>query len=235
MFVLLKSFVLVVLICIVVIITDPSKNDKKNDKKKKLREEVNKKLSEEDSKKQDEKVLCIIMSSDNTFLERCPMVWDTWAKKCDKALFACNCANFTKILKSDEKDTLLEKLSIKRIVDYEKLLQLPIMELDIPEDYNTLDQKAIKVLETTYEKYGKEFKWFLLVDDDTYVFVENLKSFISQKNPTEAYTYGYNFKTVIPTGYHSGGGGVLFTQESLKRIHKSIKSNLCNTEFGYVI
>jgi hypothetical protein len=68
------------------------------------------------------------------------------------------------------------------------------------------DKKAFEVIKAVQQKYSNLFKWFLLVDDDTFVFVENLKTFISKLDSNEAFTYGYNFKKVIASGYHSGGG-----------------------------
>ena len=45
-------------------------------------------------------------------------------------------------------------------------------------------------------------------------------------NFNDAYTYGYNYKVIVPGGYHSGGGGVLFTHEALKRVYDGIKTDL---------
>ena len=79
------------------------------------------------------------------------------------------------------------------------------MQLDIMEKYDAMDKKAMEIIKTTHKKFGNLFNWFILVDDDTFVFVENLKSFASRLNPLEAVTYGYNFKEET-AGYHSGGG-----------------------------
>jgi hypothetical protein len=49
----------------------------------------------------------------------------------------------------------------------------------------------------------------LLVDDDTFVFVENLKTFISKLDYNDTFAYGYNLKKITPSGYHSGGGMII--------------------------
>lgn len=38
-----------------------------------------------------------------------------------------------------------------------------------------------------------------------------MNSFVSKRSYDEPLTYGYNFKVIVPQVYHSGGGGVLFT------------------------
>ena len=83
-------------------------------------------------------------------------------------------------------------------------------------------------LKLAYEKYGKDYHWFILTDDDTYIIIENLYKFIRSKNKTEAFTYGNNFKVFVPTGYHQGGAGTLFTPESIKRIYNKIITNECD-------
>ena len=39
-----------------------------------------------------------------------------------------------------------------------------------------MDAKVIQTLSETYKIYNKNYYWFLLVDDDTYVFVDNAKN-----------------------------------------------------------
>jgi hypothetical protein len=104
------------------------------------------------------------------------------------------------------------------------------------EDYSKMAEKVMKVLRTAYDEYLDKFDWFLLTDDDTFIFVDHLYQFISNLSPEDPLTYGYNFKTVIPTGYHSGGGGTLITRESLRRMGVNIhKGDVigCNETMGY--
>jgi hypothetical protein len=148
-----------------------------------------------------ENTICIIMTSEKTFIERSFTTWETWAWKCDRAIFACNCANFTKSFKSNR---------ISEDIEYDRVASLlnNILQLDVVENYSFMSQKAILLLKTIYRLYNDQFKWFFLVDDDTYVFVENLKTFIRKLNHSEPFTYGFNFKNkeLVSTGYHSGGG-----------------------------
>ena len=148
-----------------------------------------------------ENTICVIMTSEKTFIERSFTTWETWAWKCDRAIFACNCANFTKSFKSNR---------VSEDIEFDRVAPLlnNILQLDVVENYSFMSQKAILLLKTIYRLYNDQFKWFFLVDDDTYVFVENLKTFIRKLNHSEAFTYGFNFKNeeLVSTGYHSGGG-----------------------------
>ena len=162
-------------------------------------------------------VLCIIMTSEMTFFERTPVLWNTWAKKCDKTVFACNYAKIKKKIELNKNNSKIQELA-----------ELPIMELNAIEKYELMDEKVKEIIVKSYEKYSSTFKWFMLVDDDTFVFVENLKSFISTRDFTEPKTFGYKFKALIKTGYLSGGGGILFTLKALQQLHDNIKKRRCN-------
>ena len=63
--------------------------------------------------------------------------------------------------------------------------------------------------------------------------MNNLFNFIKDKNPNEPVMYGHNFKVIVKTGYQDGGAGILFTQESMKRLHESIINGKCQEKKGY--
>ncbi|KAI3384338.1 hypothetical protein SNEBB_001581 [Seison nebaliae] len=72
----------------------------------------------------------------------------------------------------------------------------------------------------TYQNFmyglrAKRFDWILKADDDTYVAVENLRRFLYEQRNNITSTFGYNFKTILPNGYHSGGGGYVFSRAIL--------------------
>ena len=177
------------------------------------------------------KVLCLILTSNNNIKKRAIPVYRTWAKKCDKALFAGDCSNFTNMMKSNDSLNFFDNER-----DHQYAFKLPILQLNVSEHYNKMAEKVMKVIKIAYDEYLDKFDWFLLVDDDTFIFVDHLYQFISIKSPEDPLTYGYNFKTIIPTGYHSGGGGTLITHESLKRMGFNIhKGGIlgCNETNGY--
>ena len=157
-------------------------------------------------------LVCIILTTEESFSSRAVTVWQTYAKKCDRVVFACNCSNFDKN---------------KNYTD------MPILQLNITEDYNKMDKKVLTTLNDAYSMYSEPYYWFLLVDDDTYVFADNARRFISKLKGSEPLTYGYNYKITVAQGYHSGGGGTLFTPESIKRIVASIRVGKCNESVGF--
>ena len=75
---------------------------------------------------------------------------------------------------------------------------IPIMQLDVKESQDKMAGKILTLIKTTFQAYEKEFKWFLLADDDTFIFVDNLYKFISKISYKDPLTYGYNFKVIIP-------------------------------------
>ena len=158
------------------------------------------------------RLICIILTNEQNFEKRSVTAWNTWAKKCDLTLFACNCSNFEKN---------------KNFTD------IPILQLNLTESYQLMDRKVMMSLEMAYKKYNDEKNWFLMVDDDTYVFVDNAHRFIDKQNSSLPQTFGYNFKITLKDGFHSGGGGILFTPESIKRLVGSWKRGICNDSVNF--
>jgi glycoprotein-N-acetylgalactosamine 3-beta-galactosyltransferase len=156
------------------------------------------------------RILCMILTSEKTFLKRSKPTWSTWAPKCTQTFYFLNVRNIT-----------LDKNSP------------PVFNLSLEENYNKMAKKVLLVLRIAYEQYVNSFDWFLLVDDDTYVFINDLHSFISRLDTNNPFVYGYNFKHVVKGGYTSGGGGTLFTKGSLIRLGKSILDGICPFEDGY--
>lgn len=72
--------------------------------------------------------------------------------------------------------------------------------------FNILQPKTLveethaKVTEKIYHAFISIFKrfpnypWYYLVDDDTYVNMNNMKEFLSDKDPSEPITFGFNFR-----------------------------------------
>ncbi len=80
----------------------------------------------------------------------------------------------------------------------------------------------IKDLHLRYNDYD----WYLKADTDTFIFVDNLRNFLSGENSTAPVTYGYDFKVIVDKGYHSGGGGYVLSNEALNRLGSRLTTNL---------
>ena len=164
--------------------------------------------------KQKNNLLCIVLTSNQTIFKRGHAVYDTWASNCTKTVLACN-----------SKDIKNEKNLIDKNI--ELLEKINIIHLPINESYQRMGEKVLITLETVFKLFGEKFNWFLLVDDDTYIYTRNLFKFIDNHDSNMPFTYGYIYKVIVPTGYHAGGGGTLITHESLKRLVHKINSNEC--------
>ncbi len=73
---------------------------------------------------------------------------------------------------------------------------------------------------------GNKYDWYLKTDDDTFIFMDNLRSFLAAKNKTEPVTYGYDYSTLVEGGYHSGGAGYVLSSDAFERIGRFLQVNM---------
>ena len=92
---------------------------------------------------------------------------NSWAKKCD---------NFKLVLLLNNATSDLS----------EYILQPPGLLNDA---YNKLTDKVLYTLKYVFQEYP-DYDWYMKADDDTYVFTDNLRWFLSQKNSSQPVTYG---------------------------------------------
>ena len=93
------------------------------------------------------------------------------------------------------------------------------------EVYGRLTDKVYKTLRDLYLRYN-DYDWYLKADDDTFIFVDNLKTFLKTKNSSQPVTFGFDFRTIVDRGYHSGGAGYVLSNEALQRIGLKLKENI---------
>ena len=98
------------------------------------------------------KVLCFIMVDYKRHSTRVKAVRETWGKRCDKLVIA-----------SDRNDESMGAVEIR----------------GARSDYWSLWQKLNQTVHYIWKEYHDEYEWFLKVDDDSYVIVENLKEFLA--------------------------------------------------------
>ena len=129
------------------------------------------------------RICCLILTYPGNFLSKAKAVNDTWGPRCDKYFFISEFLNqnFTK--------------AQKRILHHLPFAPLP----DIKAGYIHLLQKTTLALLFAYRHYYHDFDWFVKLDDDTYLIVENLKAFLREKNTNEPVTYGFKIKVRL---YH---------------------------------
>lgn len=94
---------------------------------------------------------------------------EVWASKCD---------DFRYVLFMNNDTTGLNEI--------DHVLQPPNL---LNDTYGKLTDKVLNAIKYVYFKYPN-FDWYLKADDDTYVFVDNLRWFLSKKNASKPVTFG---------------------------------------------
>ncbi|UJR27205.1 hypothetical protein I4U23_008501 [Adineta vaga] len=164
------------------------------------------------------RIFCLILTSPKNFLTRAKAIHQTWASRCDRHFFVTE--NATETLTSEQ-------------LNFTKQISIAPISNIIP-GYDHLTQKSTLAFLFAYKNYANDFDWFIKADDDTFVIVENLRGFLSKQNASEPVTFGYNFKVIVPQGYHSGGASYVLSQESLRRFHRAHEDSTasCRTDGG---
>jgi len=88
---------------------------------------------------------------------------------------------------------------------------------------------------------AENFDWFLKADDDTFVLVENLRSFLSRMDPNAPVWYGAllknpksSFRSSSNGSYNSGGAGYVLSKKALSTFRPELVDKLCSrSQFGY--
>jgi len=118
------------------------------------------------------RICCLILTTPKYFNTRTRAVNATWARRCDKYLFISEYSNNT-----------------------HHFPIAPIQHLTV--GYKHLTKKSTLAFYYAYENLIDQFDWFVKADDDTYIIIENLKSFLQKQNSSEPITFGYNFKVYL--------------------------------------
>ena len=126
------------------------------------------------------RIFCFILTAPKNLLTRAKAINETWGPRCDRYFFVTEYprANMTQ-----------EQINISE--------QMPIAPIkNITPGYDHLTQKSVLAFLFAYENYINDFDWFVKADDDTYLLVDNLRAFLSDKNSSDPVTFGYNFKVI---------------------------------------
>lgn len=150
------------------------------------RSDINEVIANELSSKV--RILCWIMTTPENLEKKAAAVKNTWAKRCNKALFFSSETNAS----------------------------FPTIGLNTTEGRQHLTAKTVQAFRYCYEHYGDQFDWFLKADDDTYIIVENLRYFLSHHDPNSLEYFGHKFKVIVKQGYFSGGAGYILSRKSLE-------------------
>lgn len=138
------------------------------------------------------RILCFVLTYPINHLTKAQAVLDTWGKRCNKLVFI-----------SSEKEENFDVITVN------------VTE----EDHRYLWGKTKQGIQQIYELYGNDFDWFLKADDDTWIFMENLRHFLFSYLPSFPIYFGCKLKPYVKQGYMSGSAYVL-SREALRRFNE---------------
>ncbi|CAJ0962005.1 unnamed protein product, partial [Mesorhabditis belari] len=147
-------------------------------------------------------LFCWTMTAKGYHKTRAPAVNETWLPRCDHGQFFTNFP-----------------------FDSELKIAHSTIFAGIPDSYSNLFFKSRYAFFHIYTKISKDFEWYLKADDDTYVIVENLRSYLSKLNPDLPYYIGYRLRPYLEHGYNAGGAGYVLSRAAMKIFAEQLYSN----------
>ncbi|ELU13006.1 hypothetical protein CAPTEDRAFT_174456 [Capitella teleta] len=139
------------------------------------------------------------MTSQDNLLVKAVHTRATWGSRCDTLLFA-----------SEQYDPAF-----------------PTINISVQSGTEHLVDKTLATFKYIFKHHLHDADWFLKADDDTYVIVENLRHFLSDKNPEKPAMFGNHFMTGGKFGFMSGGAGYVISKEALARFGHQQESPMC--------
>ncbi|XP_065674701.1 glycoprotein-N-acetylgalactosamine 3-beta-galactosyltransferase 1-like [Hydra vulgaris] len=139
------------------------------------------------------RILCWVMTHPVTLYKNAKAARDTWGKRCNIILF----------MSSVQDDCF------------------PAVGLGVAEGRENLWLKTRAAWKYIFENHFNDAEWFIKVDDDAFVVLENLRLFLNPHRTTDPHYFGRHFQTF--KGYNSGGAGYVFSKETLRRFVRVMK------------
>lgn len=98
---------------------------------------------------------------------------------------------------------------------------IPTLYLGIPNTERGHCGKTFAILKRFVSNAVPEVPWLMIVDDDTLISIPRLQRLLSCYDPSEAIFLGERYGYGLSTGgysYITGGGGIVFSREAVKRL-----------------
>ncbi|EEC20348.1 beta1,3-galactosyltransferase, putative [Ixodes scapularis] len=83
-------------------------------------------------------------------------------------------------------------------------------------------QVTCLVLRHVLHKYGGEFSWVLLVDDETFAIVENLRFYVAPLNSSAVYYLGHPVQETSGGFYNSMAGGIVLSEGAVRSLSRTM-------------
>jgi glycoprotein-N-acetylgalactosamine 3-beta-galactosyltransferase len=160
-------------------------------------------------------LFCIVLTTPaNLQSGRAFAALNTWVWKCSNYRF----------ISVIPKEVITEQLKRNQTLVDEPLNLLQPDGLEY-EDYEELTLKVYNAFRDVYTQHGG-YDFYMKADDDTFVNMDNLKTFLSSKDPNLAATYGYDFNFVIKNGYPAGGPGYILSKRAFHLLSEQLIANM---------
>uniref|UniRef100_A0A1I8A994 N-acetylgalactosaminide beta-1,3-galactosyltransferase n=1 Tax=Steinernema glaseri TaxID=37863 RepID=A0A1I8A994_9BILA len=157
------------------------------------------------------RLFCFAMSTEKFHQDRVPAINTTWLQKCDAGHV------FTNSRKHMQN------------VPFHTVFQ------EIPDDYMSLFWKSRMALYYAYN-VSKDFDWYFKSDDDTYLIVERLRTYLDRFDPDEPLFLGFRLKrrfvrfpsrtalsvALQRSGYNAGGSGYVISRRAMQMFAKEL-------------
>ena len=148
------------------------------------------------------RIFCLILTHPDNINTRTNAVFNAWATKCDNYKFISvipeKWLNESNVFITNE--TKLNGFEF----EYQNISFLQPMNFTL-DRYNKLTEKMYKTFMYLYKNYN-DYDYYLKTDDDTFIFVDNLRKFLKRQNRSLPHTYGWDLSCMGP--YHSGGNTI---------------------------
>ena len=163
-------------------------------------------------------IFCFVTSEENSLNTKAKLMYESWVSKCDNHVFISTIPRHFYIPNRKITHQAFE-------IFYDSNMKLLQPENYTEDKYNKLTDKIYLTLLHIYKHYN-DYDYYLKADDDTYIFINNLRSFLKNKNSSNTpLTYGYNYKQFVDKGYHSGGAGYVLTNSALKKLGEKLSTD----------
>lgn len=179
-----------------------------------LRNRITNKIENYQQKRHIPQIFCIVLTVEKNFNSKTKLMFESWVKKCDNYKFISTISEKYFNNKLNQSDPLEINIGFN-------VVQPPNYK---NESYSKLTEKVFETFKYIYDKYPN-YDFYLKADDDTYIFVDNLRLFLTDKDRSKPATFGYDFHVHVDYGYHSGGAGYVLTNQAMSRLVNYLKQN----------
>jgi glycoprotein-N-acetylgalactosamine 3-beta-galactosyltransferase len=166
------------------------------------------------------RIFCMILTSKENLDGKARVIVKAWGHKCDAYKLISLIPDSLR-LAGEESTGNMSLSGASQLNEIADILQPTGL---IEDSYGKLTDKVFLTLKYLHKSYN-DYDWYLKADDDTFIFVDNLRDFLADKNASQPVTYGYDFRVLVEKGYHSGGGGYVLSREALNRIGTVLSGN----------